>query len=82
MIASLDRRLSRGAAVHKTPARPRVSVIIPTYNRADLVGQAIQSVLDQSLGDFEVLVIDDGSSDHTDELVSSIADARLVYIKQ
>jgi len=44
---------------------PRVSVIIPTYNRAKFVGKAIESVLKQTATDFEVIVIDDGSTDGT-----------------
>ena len=43
-------------------ATPTVSVIIPTYNRAHLVGRAIRSVLNQTFQDFEIIVVDDGSS--------------------
>lgn len=50
--------------------QPLVSVIIPTYNRADKVGDAIQSVLNQSYTNIQILVIDDGSKDHTSELMS------------
>jgi glycosyltransferase involved in cell wall biosynthesis len=46
-----------------------VSVVIPTYNRAHLVGEAIQSALDQTYPNCEVIVIDDGSQDHTEEMI-------------
>ncbi len=51
---------------------PTVSVIIPVYNRADTIGRAIRSVLGQTFGDFEVIVVDDGSSDRTCEVVEQI----------
>jgi len=60
----------------------KVSVIIPTYNRAGYLGEAIQSVLDQAFGDFELIVVDDGSTDSTREVVSSFIDTRVRYIYQ
>jgi glycosyltransferase involved in cell wall biosynthesis len=50
---------------------PTVSVVIPTYNRAHLLPNTIQSVLNQSFRDFEIIVIDDGSTDNTAEVVST-----------
>lgn len=53
---------------------PAVSVIIPTYNRAQLVTEAIESVLAQSYQDFELIIIDDGSADDTQERLKRFAD--------
>ncbi|MCK4292090.1 MAG: glycosyltransferase family 2 protein [Planctomycetes bacterium] len=58
---------------------PRVSVIIPTYNRSNLVKEAIESVLRQSRTDFEAIVVDDGSTDNTRSLVEQISDSRVKY---
>jgi glycosyltransferase involved in cell wall biosynthesis len=60
---------------------PKVSVIIPTYNRAPIVGEAIDSVLSQCYDDCELIVVDDGSTDGTEELVSSYL-PRLTYLYQ
>jgi len=61
---------------------PTVSVIIPTYNRAHLVGRAIQSVLTQTYQDFELIVVDDGSTDNTDEVIKEFQqkDNRIIYL--
>ncbi len=59
---------------------PMVSVVIPTYNRAGMVGQAIDSVLQQSFTDVEILVVDDGSTDDTEIRVGKYGD-RVRYIK-
>lgn len=58
----------------------KVSVIIPTYNREKTILRALQSVLDQTYSNLEVLVIDDGSTDGTANIVKGIGDDRLKYI--
>src|SRR5712691_7906116 len=61
---------------------PEVSVIIPTYNRARYLHQAIGSALEQPLEDLEVIVVDDGSTDDTRAIVNSYLDPRLRYVYQ
>jgi GT2 family glycosyltransferase len=61
---------------------PAVSVIIPTYNCGWCIRAAIQSVLEQTSTDFEVLIIDDGSSDDTCERVQAVSDSRIKYLYQ
>ena len=61
--------------------KPTVSVIIPTYNRAHLISRAIKSVLNQTYQDFEVIVVDDGSTDNTEKIVKSFNDSRIRYIR-
>ena len=60
---------------------PKVSVIIPTYNRAHLIKDAVESVLNQTYQDFELIVIDDGSTDNTKEVLAVYKD-KLTYIYQ
>ena len=59
-----------------------VSVIIPSYNRADVLGRAIASVLSQSWADFELIVVDDGSTDHTARVLAEFDDPRLTGMHQ
>lgn len=61
---------------------PAVSVVLPTYNRAPILGRAIRSVLAQSFRDLELLVVDDGSTDETREVVGSFQDTRVHYLPQ
>lgn len=59
-----------------------VSVIIPTYNRAHLIKRSAMSVLNQTYSNLELIIVDDGSTDNTEEVVKSIDDNRVIYIKQ
>lgn len=61
--------------------KPMVSVIIPTHNRAAFLKKAIDSVLGQSCRDYELVVVDDGSSDGTAELLASYGD-RIISVRQ
>lgn len=60
---------------------PKISVIIPTYNREKLIERSIKSVLNQTYKNIEVIVVDDCSNDNTKSIVNSIKDDRLIYIK-
>jgi glycosyltransferase involved in cell wall biosynthesis len=60
---------------------PRVSVVIPTYNSGVMVKEAIESVLAQTYSDFEIVVVDDGSTDNTECIVRQFGD-RVRYFKQ
>jgi len=60
---------------------PKVSVIIPTHNRAEFLESSIASVLNQTYDDFEIIVVDDNSIDRTHEVVKNIKDGRIKYIR-
>jgi glycosyltransferase involved in cell wall biosynthesis len=59
-----------------------ISVIIPAYNQGHYLGEAIQSVIDQTYPDFELVVVDDGSTDKTAQVACSFSDPRIRYIHQ
>lgn len=61
--------------------QPVVSVIIPTYNRASLVIRAVRSALAQDFGDFEIIVVDDASTDNTPTRIDELSDNRLRYLR-
>lgn len=59
-----------------------VSVVIPTYNRAELLKQAVQNVLDQTYQDFEIIVVDDASSSgEAEKIIKSFNDKRMRYVR-
>jgi hypothetical protein len=77
---------ARSAVLHEPRARvprvealrpPLVSVLMPTYNRARFVIEAVRSVLDQSYEALELVVVDDGSTDETRDVLAAVHDARL-----
>jgi len=61
--------------------KPTISVIIPSYNRAHLIEKCINSVLKQTNQDFEIIVVDDGSTDETESVVKNLNDKRICYVK-
>lgn len=63
------------------PKHPFFSVVIPTYNRQEMVVDAVQSVLAQSFTDYEIIVVDDGSKDDTERVLSAYLD-RIKYVRQ
>jgi len=65
----------------KTQA-PLVSVVIPTYNSAQYLPEAIESVLSQSWQDFEIIIVDDGSTDNTQEVVGGLNSNKIRYVRQ
>ena len=60
---------------------PLVSVVITSYNHGRFLGRALQSVLDQTYTNSEVIVVDNHSTDNTDEVMASFADQRITYLK-
>ena len=59
-----------------------ISIIIPSYNHEKYIRSCIDSVLQQTYQDFELIIIDDGSKDTSDEIISSYDDSRIIYLKQ
>ena len=60
--------------------KPLVSIIIPLYNKKYAIKWTIDSVLNQSYSDFELIIIDDGSTDGSDQIVKGFNDSRIRYI--
>lgn len=61
--------------------QPFISICIPTYNRANYLKEAIQSALNQNYDNYEILIVDDGSTDNTEEFVKSIKSDKIRYVK-
>lgn len=60
---------------------PDISVVMPTYNRGQVIAHAIRSVIDQTLTNWELIIVDDGSTDGTKRIVDSFSDHRIIYKK-
>lgn len=78
--------LFRGEAVCRTkqnlnPIIPSISIILCTYNDGSFLAEAIESILVQTLSDFEFIIINDGSTDNTKEVINSYSDKRIKYLE-
>jgi glycosyltransferase involved in cell wall biosynthesis len=69
---------------HSSIQKPLVTIIIPTFNRAYILPRAIESILNQTMKDWELLIIDDGSTDNTEKLIVTFQEKskNIIYIKQ
>lgn len=61
--------------------KTKVSVIMPTYNRADIMMRAVSSVLNQTYTNLELIIVDDSSQDNTEQIIQALEDKRIIYIK-
>jgi len=61
--------------------KPLISVVMPTYNHARYLGRAIESVIEQNFTNWEIIVVDNYSSDNTQEVVKSFTDPRIIYLR-
>ncbi|GAJ17799.1 unnamed protein product, partial [marine sediment metagenome] len=68
--------------LYKSKDNPLVSVVMPAYNGVDYITEAIESVLIQNYRNFELVIINDGSTDNTEEVVLSFEDERIRYFRQ
>jgi glycosyltransferase involved in cell wall biosynthesis len=59
-----------------------VSIITPTFNQSKFIGQCIESVLEQTFKDWEMIIVDDGSTDGTQDIVGQYKDSRIIYIQK
>jgi glycosyltransferase involved in cell wall biosynthesis len=75
--------ISEGIVVIKGIGRsPRVSVVMPTYNVRGYIGEAIKSILTQTYNDYEFIIVDDGSSDGTAEIIKGFNDPRMRFFQR
>ncbi len=63
------------------PTEELISIIMPSYNTAKYINESIRSVINQTYSNWELIIVDDCSSDNTDEIIKNINDDRIIYIK-
>ena len=73
--------MKQSDAANLSQPLPTVSVVIPTYNRARFIEKAINSVFQQTYSDIEVIIVDDCSSDNTEQVIGALTDPRVRYIR-
>ena len=80
--SAIDRILTESQRTGEASADHKVSVIMPTYNRSEIIADSIESVLNQDYKHFELIIVDDGSTDATRSVVESFNDDRVRYVYQ
>ncbi len=60
----------------------KISIIVPAYNTEKYIWRCVDSILDQTFRDFELIIVDDGSTDHTSEIINGYAADNIRYIKK
>ena len=61
---------------------PMISVIVPTYNRSNTLGGCIDAIINQTMHDFEIVVVNDGSTDETEKVLRSYIDPRVLRVEK
>src|ERR1022692_2358790 len=69
-------------SAEKSAVLPRVSILSPTYRHAAFIGDCIRSVLAQTVQDWEMIIVDDGSDDGTPDIAESFDDPRIVVLRR
>ena len=77
----MSSRMSYASSAKKFHNKYLISVILPAYNAEEYIYAAIDSILQQTYTNFELIVINDASTDHTEEIILSFSDKRIRYIK-